>query len=549
MTVHLEISKKGILIPRLTQSQRDSIKPSQSENSLLIFNISEGCYNFWDSNNTQWRSLCGDALYSEATLDCSEITIEGTFFERKDLSPNEYLTASVDVKKVGKYSITANTSNGYGFYAEGRFLNTGIQRIRLEGQGRPENVQKDEVSITASGIDINCNNPVSIDVEALGTFSINCSGAEVLGSYHVGVPLNYKNQIKLQVEVTAPGYYNITTKSVNGISFKGSGTFDTSGNQDIILQGSGTPSSTSSTDINITDQSDSSCKVSIPVNIVNTKKRLLSIGNDKDGYGYNFSGNAASNSLITSPINYGDLANSTVDFNGWSEIIDGTNAPGAVNLKQWTTGKNPVDIIIIGFSWNPSEEEASILIDYLNNNGVVLLFSEATTGLEILFKKLFNSDDIKTGYSHPAGALYEFSSNNDDILNGPFGDIRQKAWGEDASSTNFVTGIPSSAITVYSHNTDISQANPDIELDKITAFRHNSLNLIFVGDGGFNSNGSNTSDTVTPFMLDANNFPVFKPSYGRGPDSRDKDVYNSVFTANAIAWAIKMANSYGINSN
>ena len=69
----------------------------------------------------------------------------------------------------------------------------------------------------------------------------NCTSAVVNGTYEVGVPLDASNTVVVQVNVTTAGTYNVSTISLNGISFTGTGTFSATGTQFMTLTGSGTP--------------------------------------------------------------------------------------------------------------------------------------------------------------------------------------------------------------------------------------------------------------------------------------------------------------------
>jgi len=68
-----------------------------------------------------------------------------------------------------------------------------------------------------------------------------CSAFVVNGNYAAGSALNASNTVILEVDVTTPGTYVVTTGTANGISFSGSGTFTTTGTQILTLTGSGTP--------------------------------------------------------------------------------------------------------------------------------------------------------------------------------------------------------------------------------------------------------------------------------------------------------------------
>lgn len=69
----------------------------------------------------------------------------------------------------------------------------------------------------------------------------SCAGVIVNGNYYSGIALTSTNTVLLQVNVITTGTYNISTNSVNGFHFSGSGNFTATGIQAIILTGSGTP--------------------------------------------------------------------------------------------------------------------------------------------------------------------------------------------------------------------------------------------------------------------------------------------------------------------
>lgn len=69
----------------------------------------------------------------------------------------------------------------------------------------------------------------------------NCYTPVVQGSYVAGTALDAADKVILQVNVTSPGTFSISTGSVNGYKFTASGTLTTIGLQAITLQGTGTP--------------------------------------------------------------------------------------------------------------------------------------------------------------------------------------------------------------------------------------------------------------------------------------------------------------------
>lgn len=69
----------------------------------------------------------------------------------------------------------------------------------------------------------------------------DCFPKTVSGVYVVGTALTTSNYIDVQVNVTTAGVYTIYTDTVNGIHFRGSGVFSTTGSNTVRLTGFGTP--------------------------------------------------------------------------------------------------------------------------------------------------------------------------------------------------------------------------------------------------------------------------------------------------------------------
>lgn len=68
-----------------------------------------------------------------------------------------------------------------------------------------------------------------------------CTGAVLSGTFTAGTAVTAANNITLDVTVDSIGSWTVTTGTVNGISFSGSGNFTTTGAQNIVLNASGTP--------------------------------------------------------------------------------------------------------------------------------------------------------------------------------------------------------------------------------------------------------------------------------------------------------------------
>lgn len=406
---------------------------------------------------------------------------------------------------------------------------------------------------------------------------VNCASAEVNGTYRVGEVMTEANNITLTIEVpkeAAKGTYNFYTDTQNGVSFSATGTL-TAGTQQITLQATGSPLSggvipvyTLYADFSNSQVSSTTCSVShtedsmIPL----AKPVIFGFGYYQDVYGYHIE-SSASKALVISDNNFGTNDNSTVHCD-WINEVDIISANLSLlteaNFIKSTTaglGLNP-DIMINGFySYTTSEVVIDSLIAYLERGGVLILLDEYTVHANSislrLFNKLFPNSTLTRSLLGGAGSVYAIDSGvNDDITNGPFGDARGKYWGEDASSTVGFLGLPTDSITIYS-NGDVlggsitSSAAPKLNPGYVTMFKHNRLNLFFVGDGGFASNYYTTlndtysATTACPFAINSEYRPIPRTGWGTyGPAQGGKfTVHNSLIFANVMYWAIKNAPS------
>ncbi|MEI9934674.1 MAG: hypothetical protein WDM71_07415 [Ferruginibacter sp.] len=107
----------------------------------------------------------------------------------------------------------------------------------------------------------------------------SCVGVTVSGTYKVGYALVDTNTISFPVVVSETGSYSITVNSQNGISFSGSGIFDSVGVQKIILKGSGTPLEADTSNYTITVGSNH-CSFSLIVQATAPAVYTLGSGSD-----------------------------------------------------------------------------------------------------------------------------------------------------------------------------------------------------------------------------------------------------------------------------
>lgn len=558
--LHIEAPNKdkGLIIPRLTKAQRDAIPTTTAEDGLTIYNVDEDCVNYWSKVEKEWKSVCGKLGKATFTFNClTDVTVEGTLIEGREVNTSNFLSVKVNVTRPGEYTILGSTTNGYSFYHTGTFLNTGIYTIRIPGQGTPKVKGIDNMSFTNNGVATGCVKQVEV-LSAAGTYTMRCGTATPRGVYKVGVALTTDHFIELPIMVDKIGSWSITSNTVDGISFKAAGTFFTTGPIVVKLYGQGTPISTTKKTMTLTSNSlgEVSTTCSVDVIVVIPKKRILALGL-ANTYGYTFAPGSASNKMLTANTNFGTLPNSVVKYEGFAEIIQGGNTTaGGARLSEWLLGSNPVDIMITSYDTYFTADMVNVITQYLAKGGVVISYGDRAddSASNILLRGVLSDPSLTTIPSGGAGTTYQLSNDINPFTNGPFGNISGKYWGEDASTT---ASIPSSSI-----DRSINVLSRDSR-GNIIAFSHTKFNFLWVGDGGFNSNNASIApfENACPFKIDVNNFPISRPRYGYasrdwgtpeglpqiGVIANTQDVYNAVFTANAIAWAIERAESNGIN--
>lgn len=200
--------------------------------------------------------------------NCTGAIVNGTYATSVPLGVNNTVTIAIDVTTIGTYNIST-TFQGMTFSGSGAFTTTGVQTVTLNGSGTPTTGGVNTVPITAGSS--TCNFQVTVSSPAVGT--ISCGSAVVGGLYVVSTAMVATDTVLLQVNVTTAGAYNITTNTVNGFSFSGSGVFAATGNQTVKLTGVGTPSAAGNTMFTVTFGS-SNCTFSVTVDPSGTSSDL-----------------------------------------------------------------------------------------------------------------------------------------------------------------------------------------------------------------------------------------------------------------------------------
>ncbi|WP_419869943.1 autotransporter outer membrane beta-barrel domain-containing protein [Chryseobacterium sp. CT-SW4] len=536
------VQSKGIILPRLTEAERDAIAPAATENSLMIYNTSEDCYNYWNNEEGEWKSVCGNMGNAKFTFDCgNNIQVKGTYIKESELTESNYISIQiVNVTKPGSYTIiaTPNNDNGYSFVGQGVFTATGTQTVKLYGQGIPVNAQIDDFTITSSGSTDTCATQVTVNTN-VASYSLNCASIMVNGTYLKGTPLTSSNVITLNVTVSTVGSYHISTPVVNGISFAASGTFTAPGTYPITLVGSGTPTTNSNFNIEVTSNTvggQASCTAVVSVTLPPMTYAIIGTGD----YSWASSQRLAA---LNSSTNFG--TNGTVKIVSLTQLWSTTNAATALNNLTSATMAKPDIILYFSYGAAPTTALSTELNNYVNNGGVLIYGTTDSNYAQanIMLNGIFGVNTAQNQIAGTQGDDNAYPINNlqdDEIVNGPFGNTAGKYWGEDNGSTGsvIVSQLPPNSIQIASAAN--SAGKPTVDPEYSIVWYNNSKNFVFFGDS-VASTASSTDQRGWPSIYNSG-IPKTK-YYGYTPQY----VYNAILEMNSVAWAIKKAAVAGIN--
>ena len=192
---------------------------------------------------TEDRNITTLTLSETGSGNCVSV-VHGTYQKDSTLNTTHYIDVQVNSITPTAYDITSDTINGFHFAGTGTTV-AGVSTIRLYGHGQPQAAGVNTFTITydtsSCQVAVNVTAVTAPAVFQLGTAGNTCLGIVLTGNYHVGVPLNITNTAAIGMNVTVPGVYNISTSTVNGVTFSASGVFTQTGYHQLVLTGIGTP--------------------------------------------------------------------------------------------------------------------------------------------------------------------------------------------------------------------------------------------------------------------------------------------------------------------
>jgi hypothetical protein len=285
-------------------------------------------------------------------------------------------------------------------------------------------------------------------------------------------------------------------------------------------------------------------------------KRTYGWGTNENEHGYLMQEGSGIRKIADAHANFGTNANSVVKIEryGASQTFDHTvlSSGKGVYLSPYIKAMfdSKPDIVFTGYDLavNDPVTVAGYVMDYLRNDGVLVLALEHHTFALRIFEAMYPGRTIMTGGVDEWD--FQIASVNDEITNGPFGDIRRRYWGNDVNTECAVRGLPEDEIVVYSRT---RYGDPIM-------FRHKRYNLFFIGDGGAfaNLNGTpgpnggrvGTALGTHPLAFGDDFKPITRTGWATNDPTTNGtgNVENARLFANVMAWAVKRAEYNGINT-
>lgn len=542
-------ANKGLAMPRVLLSKKEQLYPmflkdssnpasgatdeytsnkasiDKAHTGLVVYNtianyVEDLCLglNYWNGSN--WQCLM-PPIPAEYTLECENIVVEGLYYKDEPLSqiPNEVngernrikvTLTNIPPSAYGSVAkLETNTVDGISFKGEARLL-TSTATVYLEGTGAPTSYFNKEMIITVNSLSaptVPCTATVVVVIPPQRLMTLGNDDGNY--GYNLGL---------LTSRRTANGF--------------------TSGN-DLLTD---------------------------PDNFGYHPWSIVKFAGFKNMPGTNKNENTPGRSISTNVNTWVDDNRDIVSLytTQWQNMTAAT----LKSFLEGTNGKRKVDVFMIGYntpffrdSNAGDRERCTVLVEYVKKGGILMICSEEEVSNRNFMRLFFDDQNINSALGATAGALYTLGFNaantpedmrqyyckdDDPILAGPFENLLGKTWGEDASTTRYITNIPVEKVVIYSGAREIGNSTRPERA--VTVFRHKDYPFVFIGDGGFNSNENRnyTGMIYCPFRLTEK--VINGHTYKSYPISRAfgspiaGTAYNAVFTANAFAWCIEKAN-------
>jgi len=516
------------------------------------------------------------------SIYCENMQVTGNPFVQNEALTNQAITLPITVTQTGTTTINASGAGMMftsikpdGSLGEITFADFGDTTITLKPQTTNGPITGGNMNLSilssAGGIASPCNVPVSVRSAVASIEKMTFVSYDPNANYIINTKtgINATPMVTLSVVSSTAGTYNITTTEINGVTYSGSGSLIASAaTQQIVLMPTGTPVGVVGTQTFTASTTTGSAQpVTFAINFVHPAVTALMV-NSLANYNLSnvksyFNTSASGNTSSVADANYG--VNGRIPTAGITLTNTTSNSAGAIATA---VAKGGFDILLSGYNnntWNA--DDVSAIVNFVKKGGVAFMVTEnynnglnANANLSIrgVFQQLFtdvpsialgNSTPfwLSTGAS-PGVGIFQAVNTDDPILNGPFGDLREKYLGDDATITNKVfAGTPPSDMVVLATpvpgTTDLTQG-----LSQATSYfavRHKTLGFVWAGDAGFWGAFANRTSTQTGTSSPVNSV---NPTIPQGYASASAyvpgltgaiPVYNGPFMMNFFAWAIE----------
>ncbi|WP_313376976.1 hypothetical protein [Chishuiella sp.] len=226
-----------------------------------------------------------------------------------------------------------------------------------------------------------------------------------------------------------------------------------------------------------------------------------------------------------------------------------------IAANSLTSGTQPDIVLYYAYGAAPNSSISTALANYINKGGVVIYGTADNTASDanILLQGIYGTTNPPVAYNRGTSSnVNDYQINNlpdNSIINGPFGNLSSKYWGEDNSGSVFVQNLPSSALQIASANNPYS--NQSISPDDSIIWYDESHNFVYVGDSVAAAWDTTTSKTGWAAIFNqSTGLPKSKLfGYWNSGTAGTVFVYNAALDLNLLAWAINRAAVSGINEH
>lgn len=354
--LEVQSSNSGILVPRLTTTERNAI--TSPANSLLIFNTDSQCYEFWNAPSSQWVTIkCGCS-----TPTSSPVANPGTSISKNSFNANWNIVSGATsyFLDVATNSTFTNFVPGYNNLNVGSATSHTITGLTCQTQYYFRIRALNDCGISAYSNVVSVKTDYCIDV---GCFTIGETGSEKCLS---------------MVHTTDGGY--VMAGFTNSF---GAGNYDA---YIVKLDSDGDILWTRT--VGGTAEDDATC-------IIQTT----------DG-GFIFCGNTSSYGIANS-----DVYIVKLDANGiiqWTKTIGGSSADIAYSITQTSDG----GYAVAGWTYSFGSGNADIYVVKLNPTGIIewtRTIGGTLTDVSFSIIQAHNGDLVVAGYTDSFGAgNYDF---------------------------------------------------------------------------------------------------------------------------------------------